>query len=129
MKEGITPATLIAAIMAVLMTLGIGGALVQSQIANVTQTQRDEETVAKDRDAMLLDRIKTLEEGARNAARHPVEKETLDAIVAGIDAREALFQAQSTTQITDLNRQFAAALLSINSNIQQGEPKKAVLPP
>lgn len=128
--KGITPANLIAATAVVIMALIAGGALMQSQLANVAKIHEDAQTATKEREAMLLERIKVLEVAARYQAHDPVEKATLDAIVAGIDKREELFQAQSTTQITDLNRQFAAALLTINANTQQSEVKKpAVMPP
>jgi hypothetical protein len=128
--EGIAAPTLIAGIVVVIMALGIGGALVQTQISNVAHTLETAETTSKEREALLLDRVKVLEEGARRAAREPVEKATIDAIVDGINKREELFQAQSTTQINDLNRQFAAALLSINANNMGFSPaRKTVGPP
>ncbi len=127
--KGITPATLIAAIVVVIMTLGIGGTLVQTQLSHVAEIQSAAEKAISDRDVMILDRVKTLEEASRKSARDPVEKATLDAIVEGIDKREELFQAQTSTQITDINRQIAAALISIGTNAETTVKKPALLPP
>ena len=109
---GITTSNLIAAIAVVIMAFGAYWALMQSQFENVSKTQETSEQATKDRDDMLLSRIKVLETEARREARDPVEKATLDAIVAAIDKRDDLIQSQ----IGDLNRQIAAALIIIDSN-------------
>ena len=125
MKNGITPATLIAAIVVVLMALGVGGTLMQSQFASVAKTQEASETSATERYTVLLDRIKTLEDFSRKQAREPVEKATVDAINDAIDKRLDLFQSQ----ITDINRQIAAALIIIDNNSQSGIKKLSPNPP
>jgi hypothetical protein len=116
MKDGITPPTLIAAIVVVIMALGGGWELMQSQFASVAKTQENADTVIKDREKLMLDRIERLEGLALKAARDPVEKATLDAIVAAIDKRDDLIQSQTSTQINDINRQIAAALVDIGAN-------------
>jgi uncharacterized protein HemX len=124
-KDGITPATLIAAIVVVIMALGVGGTLMQSQFTSVGKTQEAAEIASKERDAMLFDRIKTLEEAARRQAHEPVEKATLEAIINATDKRMDLFQSQ----ITDINRQIAAALIIIDNNTQNGARKLSPNPP
>jgi uncharacterized protein HemX len=123
MEKGIAPGTLIAAIVVVIMTLGLGGAFMQFQFASVSKTQETAEATIKEREKILLDRIEKLEEAARKQAREPVEKATLDAINAASDKRIELIQSQ----ITDINRQIAAALVIIDSNA--GAKKMFPVPP
>lgn len=129
MGKGISAGNLIAAIAVVIMALVAGGALMQTQLAHVTETQNDRDAAIKERDTMLLDRIKVLEDGARKAARDPVEKATLDAIVAAIDKRDELIQSTFSNQINDLNRQIAASLISVEAGGGNGPKKSMVMPP
>jgi hypothetical protein len=62
-----------------------------------------------------------LEAQGRVQAHDPVEKATIDVIIDAINKRDDLFQAQ----ITDLNRQIAAALIIIDNNSM----KRVPLPP
>lgn len=94
------------------MAFGSGGAIVQSQFSNVAKTQETADASTKEREKVLLDRIEKLEESARKQARDPVEKATLDAINSASDKRIDLIQSQ----ITDINRQIAAALIIIDNN-------------
>lgn len=127
--KGIAPGTLIAAIAVFIMAFGGGWTLMQSQFTSVAKTQEEAQAQAAQRDEILLDRIKVLEDGERKQARDPVEKATLDAIVSAIDKRDELIQAS----ISDINRQIAAALIIIDNNIDNngGAIKKAApaLPP
>ena len=116
--NGIPSGTLIAAIVVVIMALGGGWTLMQSQFSGVAKTQENAETSIKERESVLLERIKALEENQRRQAREPVEKATLDAINSATDKRIDLIQAQ----ITDINRQIAAALIIIDNN--SSAPKK-----
>ena len=119
-SKGITPATLLSAIAVVIMAFAAVGTLMQAQFASVAKTQETSDTATKEREKLLLERIKTLEANAQNQAHEPVEKATFDAVTAAIDKREDLFQAE----ITDINRQIAAALIIIDSNSNGGDIKK-----
>jgi len=109
---GITPPTLIAACAVVIMAMGAGGALMQSQLAGVAKTHETAEAATKDREKILLDRITKLEDSEKKQAHDPVEKATLDAIITAFDKRTDLIQGQ----IIDINRQIAAALIIIDNN-------------
>ena|ERR1700679_593216 len=99
-----------------------GGQWVVSQ----TQFASVEKTELADRE-QLGERITILEREQRDTlgrlAHDPVEKATMDAIISATDKRMDLFQSQ----ITDINRQIAAALIIIDSNA--GKKSPAVLPP
>lgn len=95
--------------------------VMRTQFDNVTHTQETSESTIRDRDRILLDRIVVLEAQGRVQAHDPVEKATIDVIVDAINKRDDLFQAQ----ITDLNRQIAAALIIIDNNSM----KRVPLPP
>jgi hypothetical protein len=62
---------------------------------------------------------------ALTAARHPIEKETLDVIDADFSKRID----QIEVQIQDINRQIAAALIIIDGNSNQKVPTKPTPPP
>jgi hypothetical protein len=122
-KSALSPSNLIAAIVVVFMALGGIWALAQSQFASIEKTQQSGEAATRDRERLLLDRIETLETNGGRQAREPVEKATIDAITSAIDKRIDLIQAQ----ITDINRQIAAALIIIDSNASA--KKTPPLPP
>ena len=100
-----------------------GGQWVVSQ----TQFASVEKTELADRE-QLGERITILEREQRDMlgrlAHDPVEKATMDAIISATDKRMDLFQSQ----ITDINRQIAAALIIIDANSQAGK-KSVPLPP
>jgi hypothetical protein len=116
---------LIAGCAVLIMAFGSGGAIVQSQFSNTAKTQETADASTKEREKILLDRIEKLEEIARHSAREPVEKATLDAIITASDKRNDLMQAQ----ISDINRQIAAALIIIDNNNQVGVKKLSPSPP
>jgi len=84
--------------------------------------------VARDM-ATLKDRVDTIqriqESRSSKLARDPVEQKTIDAINSATDKRIDLIQAQ----ITDINRQIAAALIIIDNNAGAARKSPATLPP
>lgn len=90
---------------------------------------RDEFAQFQDRYAAALAHVNRLDDQLvklnSTEARDPVEKATMDAIISATDKRIDLIQAQ----ITDINRQIAAALIIIDNN--SAGPKKITpsLPP
>ncbi len=80
----------------------------------------------KDDLSTLKERVATIQriqgERASKLAHDPVEQKTVDAINSAIDKRIDLIQSQ----ITDINRQIAAALIIIDNNAVS---RKAPTPP
>lgn len=127
MTTGVTTTNLIAGCAVLIMAFAAGGALVQTQFAGVEKTNSNYATSSKDSVELLrketndlalelkahVDRLEREQlEAARTSAREPVEKATVEAITGAIDKRIDLIQAQ----ITDINRQIAAALIIIDNN-------------
>ena len=79
---------------------------------------------------MTLRRIESIEQTIRvlaeRTAKEPVEKSTIDAINMSVMNQIGIMQ----TQISDINRQIAAALIMIDSNSKTGAPQpRPLLPP
>jgi hypothetical protein len=130
--------TIISLAAVLIMAFGGGWAIFQSQFSNMQKQLDDVKQVAsviisrnefdqfQSRFDSLTGEVTRLQQEqhavALSAARHPIEKETLDVIDADFSKRID----QIEVQIQDINRQIAAALIIID---QQKSPLRSALPP
>jgi len=106
----------------------------QVSIAKIDDTLRNDlnhDLISRNEFTQFEDRFKKIEDQLDETKNHvfelsakqahdPVETKTIDAVVNAIDKRLDTFQ----TQIVDINRQIAAALIIIDSNNAKLRPTK-----
>ena len=137
--HALTTSNLIAACGVLVIAFGSGWTLMQSNFANVEKAAETRAETTNEAEALLrkqgydlgielkarLELVEAAQAQLRmTAAREPVEKATVEAITSAIDKRIDLIQAQ----ITDINRQIAAALIIIDNNNNGSAGGRKLLP-
>jgi hypothetical protein len=132
--------TVVGAISVAGLVAGAGWTIFQNEFANVKETATEDRRQVADyynsnkddlnrAKAEIGRRLDVLENQmaamAPRLAHDPVEQKTVDAINAATDKRIDLIQAQ----ITDINRQIAAALIIIDNNAGVSRKMQPTLPP